>query len=119
MLSGEENLPVRLLQSGANRVPLSGPVESVRSARIDVSLPGVRLDGARKLRRVRVEGNQIARDYLGATSVVLRSQNIGFLADGVAAKNPLRARLIFRAVKIVVRGDIADERKILFAPEAP
>src|SRR5207237_9164570 len=65
-----------------------------------------------------VQRQQIARDDLDAAASILGGQHVRLFTDGVTAEDTLVSRLIFGAVKIIVRRYIADKRKILCAPEA-
>src|SRR6266550_9243867 len=106
-----------LLQNRPQREPLPGPVKRVSTLRIGIALPGHRLNIRRQLRRPSIQGQEIAGNDFAAPAAILRGKHVSLFPDRIAAKYALFTGLIFGAVKIIVRSDVADEREVFRAPE--
>ncbi len=108
---------VRTLQNRAYAEPLAGFVKCVRTVSEFVALPCVGGDAAGESGRVFIKVREVVRNYAHPPLVVLRGENVGLFADGIRRQNALTARLILRAVKIVMRGYVRHHRKIFVLPK--
>ena len=108
VLSGKQNFPVRLLQDRTQRKPLAGPVECIGALRPGIALPGHRLNIGGSSGAFLLNGSRSRVMMSLRRRLFFASQHVRLLTNRITAEYPLFARLIFGAVKIIVRGDVAD-----------
>ncbi len=108
---------MRLLENWPERKPLPRSIKGISALRVNITLPGKGLNIESKLRCALIKRQKITRDDLAASLSILRRKHISLFANSVTAEDALLSRLRLSAVKIVMGGNITNEREVFRAPK--